>query len=73
LKKKVAEADEQNKKATIREKYLSLETEADQAGTSLEKQKMILEEKREERADMIKNADLPIENMEIDERDGIKI
>lgn len=73
IQKKISEAAETNRKATIFEKYLELEAEAMESWTVLEKHKMILEELREDRLKLLSDAKLPIEWMTMDETDGIMI
>lgn len=66
-------ADETNKKATMWERYVELKQKASDTEVSLIKNKELLEELREQRKKMIQEAQMPIENMEFNEKEWVII
>lgn len=70
---KIENADEINKKANDRERYCTLQTEAQSKDFELQKNADALDALREEKKAMIKNAKMPIPGMEFSENDGVII
>lgn len=66
-------ADAINAKATAWERYTELQAIATQKEVELTKQATLLEELRDQKKAMIKNADMPIPGMEFTEADGVII
>ena len=73
IEEKIRNADAINAKATVRERYKEIQAQATQKEVELTKQATLLEELREKKKEMIKNADMPIDGMEFTEADGVII
>jgi len=69
----IENADQTNKKANDRERYCTLQTEAQSKDFELQKNADALDALREEKKAMIKGAPMPIPGMEFSENDGVII
>lgn len=73
IQEQINKADEINAQATAWERYTELQATATQKEVELTKQATLLDEMREKKKEMIKNADMPIDGMEFTETDGVII
>lgn len=73
IESKIQNADQTNKKANDRERYCTLQTEAQSKDFELQKNSDALDALREEKKAMIKSAPMPIPWMEFSENDGVII